>query len=89
MGLFAVLVPNENTQFIHRIEGVFPDSDRYRITPTQWVVSSRSTAQQVSDMLGISEGTPIGGVVFKITAYWGRSEPTLWEWMASKIEGSD
>jgi len=88
MSLFAVLLPAENPKLINAIKERFPEN--YQITPTQWVISAKGTAQQVSDKLEISvKENPIGSaVVLTITGYWGRASTDLWEWMKVKMEES-
>ncbi len=90
MGLFAVLLPEENPKIITAIKEKF--SDNYQVTPTQWIISTKGTAKQISDTLGISGKEPPTGdaVILTIAGYWGRAEPNLWEWMKVKMEeGAD
>lgn len=86
MGLFAILSPTENPKLEASIKEKFPDN--YKITSTQWVVSSKGTAQQIADKVGISEGDVGNGVVLSFNNYWGRADAGLWEWMKDKIEAS-
>lgn len=89
MSLFAVLSPTENPKLIAAIKEHYPDN--YQITPTQWIVSAKGTAQQISDKLGVSakENLIGSGVILSIKSYWGRSNPDLWDWMKGKMEESD
>jgi hypothetical protein len=88
MSLFAVLSVTENQKLIAAIKEKFPDPDNYQITPTQWIVSARGTAKQVSDTLGVSvKESPVGSaVILAISGYWGRANTDLWDWMKAKME---
>ncbi len=45
-----------------------------------------ATAKDVSDRLGITDGSNGNGVVLNVAGYFGRSNPQLWEWLAAKIQ---
>lgn len=87
MSLFAVLSPTENPKLIAAIKEKFPDNN-YQITSTQWIVSAKGTAQQISDTLGINaKENPTGlALIFAIAGYWGLANTDLWEWMKVKTE---
>lgn len=59
--------------------------DAYRVSTSTWAVSYAGTTKDLSDVLGISEGTPSDGVVFSITSYWGRATKDVWEWLSGKM----
>jgi len=86
MSLFAVLLPEENPKLVAAIEEKF--SDHYQVTPTQWIISVKGTAKQISDTLGVSGKEPPTGeaVILTIAGYWGRADTNLWEWMKVKME---
>jgi hypothetical protein len=55
-----------------------------QIAPGQWLVSAKATtAQQISDQLGITDGTNGSGIVFAISGYYGRAPNNIWEWIAA------
>jgi hypothetical protein len=92
MSLFAVLLPAENPNLVTAIKEKFPDPDNYQITPTQWIISAKGTAKQISETLGISGKDPSTGnaVILTIVDYWGRADASLWEWMRVNMEkGAD
>jgi hypothetical protein len=87
MSLFAVLLPAENPKLVAAIKGKFPDTDHYEITSTQYMISAKGTAQQISGILGVSDEKPVGSaVILAIAGYWGRASSDLWEWMRVKME---
>ena len=55
-----------------------------QIAPGQWLVSAKAaTAQDISNQLGISDGTNGSGIVFAISGYYGRAVTNIWEWIAA------
>jgi hypothetical protein len=86
MSLFAVLLPAENPKLVAAIKEKFPD--HYEIISTQWIISTKGTARQISDNLGISGKEPATGdaVILTIAGYWGRADPDLWEWIKVKMQ---
>ena len=89
MALFAVLLPQESPAVVASIKAKFPDNKHYKINSTQWIVSGTGSAEQISDIIGITgeDNSTIGsGVVLAFTGYWGRANNSLWEWMRVKLE---
>jgi hypothetical protein len=55
-----------------------------QIAPGQWLVSAKGkTAQEISDQLGLTDGTIGSGIVFAISGYYGRAANNIWEWIAA------
>jgi hypothetical protein len=67
----------------------FPDNF-LKIQDTTWLIASKGTAQEISDKLGISEGTNGSAVVASINTYFGRAtpDPDIWEWVKTKWEST-
>jgi hypothetical protein len=89
MSLFAVLLPKEegSANLINKIKATFPN-DNFQITPTQWLISAKGTAKEISEKLGINDEKPVVGyaIILAIAGYWGRGSADLWEWMRVKTE---
>lgn len=93
MSIFAVLSLTDNKKLEEIIVEKFP-TNHYKITSTQWIVSSKETAKQLSDTLGITvDGKGLGptgsGIILGISSYWGRAHTDIWEWMKVKMEEGD
>jgi hypothetical protein len=93
MSIFVVLSQVENTLLAAKIAEKFP-SDHYKLTSKQWVISSKETAKQLSDTLGITIETTKSGptgsaIILSISNYWGRASNDFWEWMKVKMEETD
>lgn len=85
MSLFAILAPPDNSKLGPAIETRFANNF-YRVWNGQWIISEVGTAREISDKLGISDGSNGPGVVLAITTYWGNANTDLWEWMKSRLE---
>lgn len=88
MSLFAVLLPKEegSANLIIKLKAIFPN-DNFQITPTQWLISAKGTAKEISEKLGIDDETPVGlAIILGIAGYWGRASTDVWEWMRVKLE---
>jgi hypothetical protein len=90
MALFAVMSPSVNVKLEAAIKNKYPNSF-YMYSSTQWFISSKSTAKEISDQLGISiKQDHIGSaVVVGVNGYWGRANNDLWDWMKAKTEESE
>ena len=62
----------------------FPN-DYLAISPNEWLVAASGTAKNISDTLGITDGTSGGGVVFSTSGYFGRANNQIWEWLLAKL----
>lgn len=86
MSVFVLILPEENTEVINRLEKKYPEFQK--ITPTTFLLSSNDFSGQVADELGLKGENRIstdGGVVLGIMEiYAGRTDPSVWEWLKSK-----
>lgn len=51
-----------------------------------WLVAGSRTAQGVSDLLGISDGTNGSALVLEVASYFGRANPNIWSWIKQHWE---
>lgn len=49
-------------------------------------VSFHGTAEELSGLLGITNGTNGTGVVVAVSSYYGREAANIWEWVSSRLE---
>jgi len=93
MTIFAVLMPMPQRQITELIEDKF-SSDYLRLNETQYLVSFRGTAVDLSRELGLydpkkPDEPPTGSaIVLSTSSYFGRAPNTVWDWMKSKLEAS-
>jgi hypothetical protein len=92
MTIFAILMPSPQPNLVASIKATFP-LDHLEVTPTQWLVSSKGTVNEVSDKIGVTgpqaDPTPKGlAVIFATSSYFGRAPSTVWDWIKVKLESS-
>lgn len=47
-------------------------------------VSYSGTTIELSNLLGVSDGSSGGGVVVAVSSYYGRAPTTMWDWVKSR-----
>jgi hypothetical protein len=91
MTVFAILMPNLQPSVVAEITRNFP-SDHFKLSDTQYLVSSSETAAEVSAKIGVYDlknpDKPATGnaVIFATSSYFGRAHATVWEWLKTKLE---
>ena len=78
--IFAGSNPNELETII---ASTFP-TDYLKVGNGEFLVASPGTSKEVSDKLGVTTGTPSSGIVVSISGYYGRTNPSTWEWIKAK-----
>jgi hypothetical protein len=85
MLLFAILGHNDNPALAAALNTHFP-GNHLKIGAGQWLVAGKdTTVVDVSNVLGISDGTNGSGIVVSISSYYGRASQNIWEWMKVKL----
>jgi hypothetical protein len=87
--IFAVIAVTEGAKVVAALETHF-SGNYMKIGATDYLVAappkSVATAKDLSDKLGITDGVNGAGMVLNIAGYYGRLNPNIWEWMASKAQ---
>ena len=68
------------------IKAAFPE-DVYELGDNAWLVSDSGTAVEVSNKIGITDGSVGAAVVIEAASYYGRANPAIWSWIKAKWEG--
>ena len=84
--MFVILAGSDPDKVAAVIAEKYPN-DFLMVAPGQWLVAGDGTAQEVSNNLGITDGTNGSGLVLSFQTYFGRSKPQNWEWIADKMGG--
>jgi hypothetical protein len=88
MTVFAVINASNPTGLTQALNIHFP-GNYLQIAPTEWLVAALGvTAKDVSDKLGITEGTSGSAIVLTTAGYFGRAPNNVWEWLSAKIQQS-
>jgi hypothetical protein len=59
------------------ITEAYPD-DVYKLEGNAWLVSDNTTAVDVSNKIGITNGDAGSAVVVEAASYYGRANPAIW-----------
>ena len=87
MTLFAILGHDENPKLEAALAVHFPDNF-LKIGAGQWLVAGKGTSVDVSNVLGISDGSSGSAIVVSVASYYGRAASNIWEWMKVKLSAS-
>jgi hypothetical protein len=78
---------------VDAIKAAYPN-DFLSINESQWLVSTKGTAADVSAKLGVFDPRkphepPTGNaVIFSTNGYFGRAQTNIWEWIRAKLEAT-
>ncbi len=53
---------------------------------TGFFVSFHGTSQELSGLIGISDGSSGNAVVASVGSYYGRAPTNIWDWVKSRME---
>ena len=85
MTVFAVLLLTPQPFLAARIEKNYEGSC-LKLSDTQYLVSARGTAVEVSKKLGLESPEAGNAIVFAMSSYWGRAPTTVWDWIKARME---
>lgn len=60
----------------------------YKVTDSSWLFITPNTVitRELSDALGITDGSVSGGILVRVENYFGRYNKDVWEWIAAKMD---
>ena len=85
MTIFAVFRVKNPASLGNAIEHEFKD-DHLKVADHEWLISFTGTARELSDRLGITDGTNGSAMVFAMSGYSGRAATDIWEWIKTRLE---
>jgi hypothetical protein len=86
MALFVVLaLSDSDIRIANAVGSVYPN-DCLKVGPGQFFVSAKGTAVDVSNALGMTNGSNGLGIVVSVANYYGYAGTNIWEWL--KVKGS-
>ena len=84
--VFILLVTSNEQAVAQKLREVIPESDLFEIAEDKFAVAFEGTSRDLAEKVGIRSNPSIGGgIVFPVTTYSGRADPSLWEWLALKL----
>lgn len=89
MTIFAIIgQPGENSENLPAaVAREFPAS-HLEIAPRTWLIAAAGTPIEVSNRLGVTDGTNGSAVVLEVTGYYGRASTNIWNWIKAKWEAT-
>lgn len=90
MTIYAIVPePNPNNHLLGpAIRKLFPEAHFALANDAAWLVSSNQTAKQVSDAIGLTDGTSGAGVIVEVASYFGRANPSIWNWIKTNWDAA-
>ena len=91
MAIFVVILPSAEPALAAAIRAAYPE-DHFSINDTQWLISDKTTATEVTAKLGIfdpkepKKAATGSAIVFATTSYFGRAPTPVWDWIKAKLE---
>ena len=82
--LFAIFHVSNPALVEQRLQQIAPWLS-LEVEPGQWVLVAPlgTTTKEVSERIGIDTGIS-NGIVLRFDSYFGVTQPSIWEWLASK-----
>ncbi|WP_166141486.1 hypothetical protein [Methylosinus sp. RM1] len=89
MAVFAIIAQkNANAENLpSAIATQFPD-DHLQLGNGVWLVAAKRTAKEVSDTLGVTDGSNGNAVIIEASTYYGRAGNNIWAWIKDKWEAT-
>ena len=85
--IFTVIVTREATPgALKELLDAKLSGDYMPVTEGTWLVSGKGLAQNMSNQLGISDGSTGNGIVASMGSYFGRVPTNIWDWIKAKLE---
>ncbi len=68
------------------VEAEFAEADRFRITPSKWMVGRKGITSSWHVWLALKKDEEPGPLVLVVPlhAYYGRADASLWRWIEAK-----
>jgi hypothetical protein len=83
MSLFVIIPTSAPSQALGTVVTQKFANKSYRLPMGEWLVSYVGTTKQLSDELGITDGTVgVSAVVLLFNGHWGRANNDIWEWIS-------
>ncbi len=88
MQVFAVFNISHRDIVLERLKEHYPHQHTETNREAFFVATVGETSQQVGEKLGFGADNLSSGIVVPVTAYWGRANPNLWEWIQAKMDAN-
>lgn len=87
MTIYTIIAqPNPNIGKLPAAIAAKYPNDYLQLNEQAWLVATKSTINQLSEELGIANGTNGAAVITEVGGYFGRANPNIWNWIKTKWE---
>ena len=90
MAIFAIISqdnPNSG-KLPGAITTIYKD-DCLEVGPGEWLIADTSTCVEVSNKLGITDGSNGAAIILEVANYYGRANTNIWAWIKTKWEAKN
>lgn len=84
MPVFFVTPLKNNDAVLARLKEVVAAEDVYELTEDKWFARFDGTSGQLSERIGLKDGSSGTGIILRVTSFNGRAPGDLWEWITLK-----
>jgi hypothetical protein len=86
MTVFAIINATDPANLEIALKATFPENF-LQVSVNEWLVAATGiTAKDVSDKIGITDGSKGSAIVFTTAGYYGRASNNIWEWLTAKLQ---
>ena len=90
MAIFAIIgMPSQNAAKLPSAVATKFADNHLQLTDRVWLVAHAGTAKELSDKLGVTDGSNGSAVILEAASYFGRASNTIWSWIKTKWEATD
>jgi hypothetical protein len=88
MAMFMIVPINNPLGIEHQLDTLKASGglDFIKLPVSGFMVSYHGTAQELSSVVGITDGTSGTAVVASISSYYGRAPTDIWDWVKTRWE---
>lgn len=89
MAIFAIIAqPGANAEKLPgAIARAYPSAN-LQLHEKAWLVAAKGTSKEVSDNLGVTDGSNGSAVILETQSYFGRANPNIWSWIKTQWEAT-
>jgi hypothetical protein len=89
MAIFAIISqPNLNSAKLPGAIARAYKDDHLQLADGSWLAADSGTVKEVSDKLGVTDGSNGAAVIVEVSSYYGRAGNNIWAWVKNKWEAS-
>lgn len=84
MPLYFVAALSKPSEIQNKIKSEIPEGDYHEVAADKAFINFSGTSTELSEKLGITDGSVGTAIVLLVTSYYGRAPKSVWEWVNLK-----